>query len=131
MIHHIELNVSNLELTRNFYDTLLPLLGYQLFQEWAEGFSYKKGKEYIVFVQTQPEFLEAGYHRKAAGLNHLAFHASTPLEVDAITEKMRQSGGSILYQDRHPHAGGNETYAVFMEDPDRLKIEVAVWESGE
>ncbi|MCM3610122.1 VOC family protein [Planococcus sp. MERTA32b] len=130
MIHHIELNVSNLERTRTFYDYLLPLLGYHFFQEWTEGFSYRKGKEYIVFVQTQPEFLEVDYHRKAAGLNHIAFHAASSFEVDAITEKMRQSGVSILYQDRHPYAGGSETYAVFMEDPDRLKIEVAVSESG-
>lgn len=130
MIHHIELNVTDLEISRKFYDTLFPVLGYSLFQEWTGGFSYRKGKEYIVFVQTPADFLEAGYHRKAAGLNHIAFHASSPLEVDAITEKMRQSGASILYQDRHPYAGGNETYAVFMEDPDRLKIEVAVSESG-
>ncbi|QHJ70302.1 VOC family protein [Planococcus halotolerans] len=130
MIHHIELNVSDLEMSRKFYDTLFSLLGYSLFQEWPEGFSYKQGTSYIVFVQTPADFLEAGYHRKSAGLNHIAFHASSPLEVDAITEKMRQSGVSILYQDRHPYAGGNDTYAVFMEDPDRLKIEIAVSESG-
>ena len=131
LIHHIELNVSNLKLTRKFYDSLLPLIGYHQFQDWSEGFSYRKDKEYIVFVQTPPEYLEAGYHRKAAGLNHIAFHAPSSLEVDAITAKMRQSGISILYQDRHPYAGGAKTYAVFMEDPDRLKIEVAVWGSGD
>lgn len=130
MIHHIELNVSNLTISRQFYDKLFPLLGYKLFQDWPEGFSYRKGKEYVVFVQTPPEFLEAGYHRKAAGLNHLAFHASSTAEVDTITEAMRQSNAKILYEDRHPYAGGKETYAVFMEDPDRLKIEIAVWESG-
>ncbi|WP_203331990.1 VOC family protein [Planococcus beigongshangi] len=130
MIHHIELNVSDLNVSRQFYDQLFPLLGYRLFQDWSEGFSYRKEKQYLVFVQTVPEFLEAGYHRKAVGLNHLAFHASSTAEVDMITQQMRQSNVKILYEDRHPYAGGEETYAVFMEDPDRLKIEIAVSEGG-
>lgn len=131
MLHHIELNVSDLKASREFYDMLFPLLGYSLYQEWPEGFSYRYDHTYIVFVQTEPKFLELGYHRKSAGLNHIAFHASSASEVDAITEKMRQSGIKILYLDRHPYAGGNGTYAVFMEDPDRLKIEITVSESGE
>lgn len=130
MLHHIELNVSDLKAARKFYDMLFSLLGYSLYQEWTEGFSYRQHKTYIVFVQTEARFLEGGYHRKAAGLNHIAFHAASTLEVDEIAEKMRQSGVNILYQDRHPHAGGNGTYAVFMEDPDRLKIEITASESG-
>ncbi|HSJ38022.1 MAG TPA: VOC family protein [Planococcus sp. (in: firmicutes)] len=129
MLHHVELNVSNLEASREFYDMLFPLLGYSLYQEWPEGFSYRQHKTYIVFVQTEARFLEAGYHRKASGLNHIAFHATSTLEVDAITRKMQQSGVKILYQERHPYAGGNGTYAVFMEDPDRLKIEVTASEN--
>jgi catechol 2,3-dioxygenase-like lactoylglutathione lyase family enzyme len=31
---------------------------------------------------------------------------------------------TILYQDRHPHAGGENYYAVFFEDPDRIKVEL-------
>lgn len=131
MLHHIELNVSNLETSREFYDMLFPLMGYSLYQEWPQGFSYRRQHTYIVFVQTEQEFLERGYHRKASGLNHIAFHASSVAEVDAITEKMRQSGTKILYQDRHPYAGGNGTYALFMEDPDRLKIEITVSERRE
>ncbi|WP_422124188.1 VOC family protein [Planococcus sp. X10-3] len=131
MLHHVELNVTDLKTSRKFYDMLFPLLGYSLYQEWPEGFSYRQDKTYIVFVQTQTRFLEFGYHRKAAGLNHIAFHTSTTSEVDAITEKMQQSGIKILYRDRHPYAGGNGTYAVFMEDPDRLKIEITVSERGE
>lgn len=103
---------------------MLPELGYEKFQEWPQGFSYKLGKTYIVFVQTEEKFLASPYHRKATGLNHLAFYANNRQQVDELTEKMRQSGVHILYEDRHPYAGGNHTYAVFMEDPDRMKIEI-------
>ena len=131
MLHHVELNVSDLQATRNFYSRLLPELGYEKYQDWPEGFSYKHGKTYIVFVQTEEKFLDAPYHRKATGLNHLAFHADSCAKVDELTEKMRQWGMHILYEDRHPFAGGPNTYAVFAEDPDRVKIEITASEITE
>lgn len=42
MLHHIELYVSNLNQSRTFYDFLLPRLDYELYQDWEQGFSYKK-----------------------------------------------------------------------------------------
>ncbi|EGA88877.1 glyoxalase [Planococcus donghaensis MPA1U2] len=124
MLHHVELNVSNLVESKSFYSKLLPLLGYSLFQEWEEGFSYKAGPTYLVFVQTEEKFLQIPYHRKETGLNHLAFHASSRAQVDEMTEKMKQLGARILYKDLHPYAGGPDYYAVFFEGPDRLKIEI-------
>ncbi|HSP23507.1 MAG TPA: VOC family protein [Planococcus sp. (in: firmicutes)] len=126
MIHHIELNVSNLNKSREFYAALLPELGYSIYQDWPEGFSFKSGPSYVVFVQTAAGFLSRPYHRKAPGLNHLAFHAATPHLVDSLANKMRGLGVRMLYEDRYPYAGGPGHYAVFMEDPDRMKIEIAV-----
>lgn len=126
MIHHVELNVSDLKKSREFYTVLLPELGYSIYQDWAQGFSFKSGPSYLVFVQTAEEFLPSSYHRKATGLNHLAFYAATEADVDRLADKMQNSGVQILYEDRYPYAGGPEHYAVFMEDPDRIKIEVAV-----
>lgn len=124
MLHHIELNVSNLTESKSFYSELLPQLGYSLFQEWEKGFSYKSGPTYIVFVQTEEKFLQAPFHRKETGLNHLAFYAASRSQVDELTQKMRQWGARVLYEDLHPYAGGPDYYAVFLEGPDRLKIEI-------
>lgn len=126
MIHHIELNVSDLNKSRDFYEALLPELGYSIYQDWPEGFSFRNGHSYVVFVQTTEHFLSRPYHRKAPGLNHLAFHAATPAVVDTVAGKMRSLGVQMLYEDRYPYAGGPHHYAVFMEDPDRMKIEIAV-----
>lgn len=124
MLHHVEINVSDLTKAREFYESFLPDLGYKLYQEWPEGFSYRMGKAYVVFVQTEEAFLPEGYHRKATGLNHLAFHADSRGHVDALTEKARKMGFRILYEDRHPFAGGPDYYAVFIEAPDRMKFEI-------
>jgi catechol 2,3-dioxygenase-like lactoylglutathione lyase family enzyme len=99
-------------------------LGYSLYQEWEQGFSFKLGDTYLVFVQTREGFNATEYHRCRTGLNHFAFRAASRDQVDAITTELRSRGIQILYEDRHPHAGGPETYALYFEDPDRIKVEL-------
>lgn len=41
-----------------------------------------------------------------------------------MTERLKERGVHILYQDKHPFAGGDNYYAVFFEDPDRIKVEL-------
>lgn len=124
MLHHIELYVSHLARSRAFYDFLLSRLGYAVYQEWEQGFSMKKAEQYIVFVQTPAEFLEAGYHRCRTGLNHLAFHGGSREQVDQLRQDLMTRGVKLLYDDRYPYAGGDSHYALYCEDPDGVKIEV-------
>lgn len=123
-LHHIELNVSDLERSAAFWGGLLERLGYRLHQDWDGGKSWIKDKTYIVLVQTAQDHLDPPYHRCRVGLNHLAFHAGSRGEVDEITAWLWDCGVSILYEDRHPYAGGPQHYAVFFEDPDRIKMEI-------
>ncbi|MDR0271146.1 VOC family protein [Paenibacillus sp.] len=125
MLHHVEINVSDLTRSREFWEWFLTGLGYDLFQEWEQGFSFKQGKTYLVFVQTEGRFLDASYHRKSTGLNHLAFHAESRGQVDEMLFMLKQKGIPILYEDKYPYTGGPEHYAVFFEDPDRIKVEFA------
>ncbi|QYR23590.1 VOC family protein [Paenibacillus sp. sptzw28] len=124
LIHHIEINVSNLERSSEFWGWFLNEIGYELFQKWDEGISWKLGDTYLVFVQTGDRYLNDSFHRCRIGLNHLAFHAESRQQVDVITEKLRSRGTGILYQANHPYAGGKNHYAVFFEDPDRVKVEL-------
>lgn len=124
MIHHIEIYVSNLKNSIEFWGWFLEDLGYSLYQEWEMGQSWKQGETYIVFVQTEERFLDVPYHRCRVGLNHLAFHARSKQHVDDVTEKLKTMGRTILYADKHPYAGGEDYYAVYFEDPDRMKVEL-------
>ena len=123
-LHHVELYVSDLNRSIAFWSWFLESLGYELYQSWDKGRSWRLGDTYIVLVQTEPRFLDVPYHRCRVGLNHLAFHARSREHVDNVTAELRRKGISILYQDRHPHAGGDASYAVFFEDPDRIKVEL-------
>ena len=124
LLHHIELYVTNLERSAEFWGWLLEELGYTLYQDWPEGKSWKLDETYLVFVQTEERFLDVPYHRCRTGLNHLAFHAESKEHVDRITAQLKTRNARILYPERHPLAGGESHYAVYIEDPDRIKVEI-------
>ena len=129
LLHHIEINVSNLQKSIQFWSWLLERFGYQKWQEWNEGMSWKSGDTYIVFVQTLEKYQNIPYHRCRTGLNHLAFHGGSKENIDQLTEELKNKSIPILYKDEHPYAGGEHHYAVYFEDPDRIKIEVVASES--
>jgi catechol 2,3-dioxygenase-like lactoylglutathione lyase family enzyme len=124
LIHHIEIYVSDIKKTADFWGWFLEELGYHVYQEWNNGKSWRLGETYLVFVQAEERFLHFPYHRCRVGLNHLAFHAKSRLQVDEMTTQLETMGIKILYSDKHPFAGGNEHYAVYFEDPDRIKVEL-------
>ncbi|WP_438824191.1 VOC family protein [Bacillus sp. JJ1562] len=124
MLHHVEIYVSNLEKSNAFWGWFLKELGYEKYQEWDAGVSWKYGKTYLVFVQVEERFADVPYHRCRVGLNHLAFHARSKGHVDEVTEMLKEKGISILYADQTPYAGGENYYAVYFEDPDRIKVEL-------
>lgn len=123
-IHHVEIYCSQLEKSSSFWGWFLNELGYKQYQMWQSGISFKLGASYIVFVQADEKHLKDGFHRCRPGLNHLAFHASSPRHVDELTSKLKDRGITILYEDKHPHAGGPDSYGVYFEDPERIKVEV-------
>ena len=125
-MHHIEIYVSNLDKSKEFYSWLLSILGFKLFQEWEQGFSYKKNGFYIVFVQAKEKYLSRGYNRSNIGLNHLAFRCDSKDEIDQIRNLLIQRNIVLLYDNKYPNAGGDEHYAVYFEDPDRIKIEICL-----
>lgn len=125
MLHHIELYVSDLARSKEFWGWLLEKeLGYELFQEWERGVSWKQQETYLVFVQAEECYLDVPYHRCRVGLNHLAFHARGREHVDELAARLKEKGITVLYEERHPYAGGSGHYAVFFEDPDRIKVEL-------
>lgn len=123
-LHHVEIYVRDLETTIDFWDWLLKTLDYEVYQRWEEGISYIFEDTYLVFVQCQEKYLDIPYHRCRPGLNHLAFHGGSKSYVDEITVKLKERGTKILYEDQHPYASGPDYYAVYFEDPDRMKVEI-------
>ena len=125
MLHHIELYVSDLEESIMFWTPFMKLLGYKP-ERWSEGINYfpQEDEPYICLLEVSKEHLSAVYHRKRIGLNHLAFKAKSQQHVDEVRAWVKESGHTLLYDDRYPYATAPNYYAVFCEDPDRMKLEV-------
>jgi hypothetical protein len=58
------------------------------------------------------------------GLNHLAFHAGSSSDVDNLVAAAPAYGWSLMFADLHPHAGGPESYAAYLEDRDGYEVEL-------
>lgn len=121
-IHHLELYVRDLERSVEFWGWLLGQFAYEPYQEWDEGISWRSGDTYLAFVLAPSG--AGDLDRRSVGLNHLAFWVADHDAVDHLTKDLQERGVRVLYEDRHPHAGGPDHYAVFFEDPDGLKVEV-------
>ena len=99
-----------------------------MYQEWSNGFSYKKNDFYIVFV-TAKEYLQ--YNRYRNGLNHVAFHGGSKNDVDLLRTKLSERNDVQLLDDElYPHAGGEECYALYFEERiNSFKIQVVASET--
>jgi catechol 2,3-dioxygenase-like lactoylglutathione lyase family enzyme len=125
MLHHVELYVSDLEVTRAFWTDLLTRIGYQESAAWDGGFTLEgRAGPYLTFLQVAEEHAASPYHRCQVGLNHLAFGVEGRQAVDTLRQHCLQRGIPCLYDDRYPFAnGGTDYHALFVEDPDRIKVE--------
>ena len=124
MLHHVEIYVSDLERSIAFWTPFTKKLGYQA-DRWSDGMNYvKEGQAYLCFLQSPSEHLAAGYHRKRVGLNHLAFTGKSRAHVDEMAAWVKSAGHTVLYEAKYPFASGPGYYAMYCEDPDRIKVEV-------
>jgi catechol 2,3-dioxygenase-like lactoylglutathione lyase family enzyme len=130
-LSHIEIYVSNLTRSIEFWGWLLDYLGYNPYQEWDKGKSWIKNGTYIVLVQTREKYLYRSFNRCHTGLNHLAFHSDSREDIDRLTRELQKRKVTILYEERHPHAAGEDSYALFFEDPDRIKIEIVFTDANQ
>lgn len=121
-LHHLEIWVTDLDRAEQSLGWMLSALGYAVIDRWPGGVSYGRGDVYLV-LEAGPDV--AGTHdRLRAGLNHLAFHAGSPEEVEGLTARAQQQGWTLLYPDTHPHAGGRQHYAAYLENADGFEVEL-------
>lgn len=122
-IHHVELWVSDLARAVDSLGWLLGALGYTPFQDWPAGRSWRRDDHYIA-VEQSPALTGGDHDRRRAGLNHLAFHAGGPADVDRLAGESAAHGWRLLFADRHPHAGGPDHYAAYLENSDGFEVEL-------
>ena len=126
-LYHVQLNVGDAARTIPFYKDLFGYLEYRVLMEAPDFVGASNGTTDFWLVATPDERRTTPFHRKNTGLNHPAFGVRAREDVNRFAaEFLRPRGIPALYESPRDypeyHAG---YYAVFFEDPDRLKLEVA------
>ena len=122
-LHHVELWVPDLAGAAGPWGWLLGSLGWVPYQDWPQGRSWRDGDTYLVLEQS-PALSNSVHDRLAPGLNHLAFTVAGPEDVDRLTAEAPGHGWSPMFADRHPHAGGPQSYAAYLEDAWGYEVEL-------
>ncbi len=114
---HIDLRVRSMEEAREFYETVLPALGFtrnDSNERWLEFEYVDANKVTDYFAVTESTTHQPNETR-------IAFWAASRFEVDRLAKIVRLAGG------RNIEGPGFETdhyYAVFFEDPSGNRFEI-------
>lgn len=122
-LHHIELWVPHIGRAREEWGWILGRLGYEPFQNWDLGSSWRLGGTYIV-AEESPALSGRLHERTSPGLNHLAFHAGPREQVDTLIREGAGHGWQQLFADRYPYAGGPDHYAGYLVNSDGFEVEL-------
>lgn len=129
LVHHIDLSVSDLEVSRVFYDHVLGYLGYARSEEHPDGTDWDwqgKGPFHSVgIISAKGENAARTPDRFAPGLHHLAWTADDPADIDGLHALLVSIGATVLDAPARYPQYGRDYYAVFFADPDGLKLECA------
>jgi catechol 2,3-dioxygenase-like lactoylglutathione lyase family enzyme len=123
-IHHVELWVPDLSSSRPRWAWVFERLGWQDFQDWPGGHSWQAPDGAYVVIEQSPDMTSETHDRLRPGMNHLAVTAPSVAVVDEIAADCAGHGWTLMFADRHPHAGGPDHYAAFIADDDGYELEI-------
>jgi len=125
-VYHVQINVGAAVASMPFYRDLLHHLELRCVHEEPGVAGYSDGRTAIWLIETARAHAQPGFHRKRTGLNHVAFRVPRRADVDEFTRDFLTPRGLVpLYgtpREFPEYRPGY--YAVFFEDPDRVKLEV-------
>ena len=129
-IHHLDLNVSDLERSARFYDSILTQIGFRRTNlsapgdppgfDWAAPSDTDRPLTIGIYSAKNPGHV---HDRHAPGLHHLALSANSRDDVDRLYRVLLEIHAEILDAPREYPKYEPGYYAVFFLDPDGLKLE--------
>ena len=125
-VYHLQVNVRDGAASLPFWKALLGYLEYRTVHEAADVAGFSNGTTDLWLIATAGTHRGAGFHRKRIGLNHLAFRVERREDVDRFRREFLDAWRIPTLYDtpREFPEYSPGYYAVFFEDPDRLKLEV-------
>ncbi|BBE35039.1 VOC family protein [Sphingosinicella microcystinivorans] len=124
LIHHIDLNASDLAASKRVYSLLLGALGYACVRDDGECEWDIRTPQGFASIGLKQARVSGAHKRYAPGIHHLAWSVDSRAEVDRVHTLLRDAGVRILDAPTLYPEYSADYYAVFFEDPDGIKLEV-------
>jgi catechol 2,3-dioxygenase-like lactoylglutathione lyase family enzyme len=117
VIHHVTIEVSDLERSASFYDALLAALGWRRHTDTASRIGWGISKPWF-FVTTEGPPRPGG--------QQTCFSASGMVAVKAAWAEGVRAGGTDDGEPSQRPELGTSYYSAYLLDPDGYRLEVAV-----
>ena len=117
MIHHVSLEVSNLERAATFYDAVVGALGWRRHVEEVDR---------IGWGIVRPLFFASTRHGVVPGGGHVCFGATGIPAVKGAWEGGIEAGGTDDGAPGQRPEFGATYYSAYLLDPDGNRVEIAV-----
>ena|SRR3989338_2169795 len=123
---HIKISVSSIRKSKEFYKKLFGKLGFEQILDESEAAGWKTLQEFGIWIEQagNPDYK---YKFSAPGIHHLCFKSRSIEEVDKIHDFMAEQKIHIFDKPQHYPEYTENYYAVFFDDPDGIKLEVAFY----
>lgn len=123
---HLYIYVSDPNQSFRFYKQLLTYFEFKVLYEDKNMLGISDHQTEIWLERTPENHKEFAFHRKRTGINHFALKVRSKEDVDTFTKDYLQPKGiKLMYETpRLFPEYTDKYYAVFFEDPDRIKLEV-------
>lgn len=124
MLGHIGVNVHELARAKTYYDSIMPLLGFEPHLVAVDQFAYRRmGGKPGTYIFFYPALAAAPYSRHRPGLQHLAFTVESRAAVHAVYIKVQALGSEVIHAPRLFPQYRPSYYATFWLDPEGFMLE--------
>lgn len=117
MLHHVVIEVSDIERSAEFYDALISPLGWRRHGNEAEAIGYGIGRPSLLITE-----------RRSASTDGALVALAAPgiAAVKAAWEAGCANGGRSVMEPGETRGHGSGSYSAYLRDPDGQEIEVTV-----
>jgi catechol 2,3-dioxygenase-like lactoylglutathione lyase family enzyme len=122
-IAHIQLTVTDVARSKQFYKPLLGLFEMQVLIDTDTYFYCIGSRTGIAISEVTPDHQDDRFDQRRVGLHHLCLRAREREHIDEIHEFVAGLGATIVHPPREDGFAPGY-YSVLFEDPDGIRIEV-------
>ena len=124
-IDHLVLSVGDFARSKDFYDKLLPFLGFKLKHDYPEMAGWSNGKTLFWIAAADEQGRRRKYRKGDIGFHHYAFELASRKAVDELGAFLEENEMNVV--DPPGEYYGRNYYAVYFTDPDGMKLEAMIW----